>query len=168
MLNILHTSGIMQTPVHKISQIHLSILVKIFEFHDHIWNHHYKCIQMSTNMPTIGQVFHEIRLWKLTNSTEKKLFCIWQTHSRMISLNWSNTTTAVIYIAHPWITGSERTQGGWAANSKSKSVSSVFFNDDIVLCVNVNLLVTNLPWGFFIRMERCVGTVCTSLGLQKI
>ena len=28
--------------------------VKIVEFHDHIWNHHEKCFQISTNMPSIG------------------------------------------------------------------------------------------------------------------
>ena len=34
--------------------------VKIPEFHDHIWNHKEKCIQISTNMPGIGLVIHEI------------------------------------------------------------------------------------------------------------
>ena len=34
--------------------------VKIFEFHDHIWNQHKKCIQISTNMPGIGSIFREI------------------------------------------------------------------------------------------------------------
>ena len=28
--------------------------VKIVEFHDYIWNHREKCIQISTNMPGIG------------------------------------------------------------------------------------------------------------------
>ena len=30
--------------------------VKIVEFHDHIWNHRGKCMQISTNMPGIGLV----------------------------------------------------------------------------------------------------------------
>ena len=30
--------------------------VNILEFHDHIWNRHEKCIQISTNMPSIGLV----------------------------------------------------------------------------------------------------------------
>ena len=30
--------------------------VNIVEFHYHIWNHHEKCIQISTNMPSIGIV----------------------------------------------------------------------------------------------------------------
>ena len=34
--------------------------VKIVEFHDHIWNHHEKCIQKSTNMPGIGSIIREI------------------------------------------------------------------------------------------------------------
>ena len=34
--------------------------VKIVEFHDHIWNHHEKCIQKSTNMPGIGLLILEI------------------------------------------------------------------------------------------------------------
>ena len=41
----------------------LKIIVKnveIVEFHYHIWNHHEKCIQISTNMPSIGLVIPEI------------------------------------------------------------------------------------------------------------
>ena len=34
--------------------------VQIVEFHGHIWNHHEKCIQLSTNMPSIGVVIPEI------------------------------------------------------------------------------------------------------------
>ena len=34
--------------------------VNIVKFHDHIWNHHEKCIQISTNMPSIGLVIPEI------------------------------------------------------------------------------------------------------------
>ena len=34
--------------------------VKIVEFHDHIWNKHKKCIQISTNMPGIGSLIREI------------------------------------------------------------------------------------------------------------
>ena len=34
--------------------------LNIIEFHDHIWNHHEKCIQISTNMPSIGSVICEI------------------------------------------------------------------------------------------------------------
>ena len=32
----------------------------MLEFHDHIWNHHEKCIKISTNMPGIGSLIHEI------------------------------------------------------------------------------------------------------------
>ena len=34
--------------------------VKIAEFHDHIWNHHEKCIQQSKIMPCIGSFIREI------------------------------------------------------------------------------------------------------------
>ena len=34
--------------------------VEIVEFHDHIWNHHEKYIQISTNMPGIGSLIREI------------------------------------------------------------------------------------------------------------
>ena len=34
--------------------------LKIVEFHDHIRNHDEKCIQLSTNMPSIGLVIPEI------------------------------------------------------------------------------------------------------------
>ena len=34
--------------------------VKIVEFHDHIWNHHKKCLQISTNMPSFGLIIPEI------------------------------------------------------------------------------------------------------------
>ena len=34
--------------------------VKIVECHDHIWNHHVKYIEISTNMPGIGSVIREL------------------------------------------------------------------------------------------------------------
>ena len=34
--------------------------VKIVEFHYHIWNHHEKCIGISTNMNVIGSLIREI------------------------------------------------------------------------------------------------------------
>ena len=33
---------------------------KILEFGDYIWNHHERCIEISTNMPSIGLVIPEI------------------------------------------------------------------------------------------------------------
>ena len=35
-------------------------MTNILEFHDHIRNHHEKCIEISTNMPGIGSLIHEI------------------------------------------------------------------------------------------------------------
>ena len=43
------------TKSYKISQNFI-----ILEFHYHIWNHHEKCIQISTNMPGIGSLICEI------------------------------------------------------------------------------------------------------------
>ena len=34
--------------------------VEIVEFHDHIWNHHEKYIEISTNMPAIGSLIRQI------------------------------------------------------------------------------------------------------------
>ena len=48
----------------KMLQI-LYLFSKIVEFHDHIWNHHDKCIQISTNMPSIGLVVPEITIESL-------------------------------------------------------------------------------------------------------
>ena len=33
--------------------------IRIVEFHDNFWNHHEKCIQISTNVPRIGLVICE-------------------------------------------------------------------------------------------------------------
>ena len=36
--------------------------VEIIEFQYNIWNHHGKCIQISTNMPCIGSLIREIKV----------------------------------------------------------------------------------------------------------
>ena len=57
-LNAFHAAGRVQTTgqiFHKIFKID-----NILEFHDHIWNHHSKCIQKSTNMPGIGSLIREM------------------------------------------------------------------------------------------------------------
>ena len=43
----------------EVFQLFLKILTN-FNFHSHIWIQHVKCIQMSTNKPSIGAVVHEI------------------------------------------------------------------------------------------------------------
>ena len=48
--------------------------VNIVEFHDHIWNHHEKCIQITTNMPGIGSVNHEIAVKKSRIRESKETF----------------------------------------------------------------------------------------------
>ena len=47
-----HAAGEYRRHVKKVTKFVKN--VKILEFHDHIWNHHEKCIQISTNMPGIG------------------------------------------------------------------------------------------------------------------
>ena len=46
--------------------------VKIFKFHGYIWNQHGKCIQISTNMPSIGLVIHKIT-FKILRILDDKL-----------------------------------------------------------------------------------------------
>ena len=50
-----------QSHVSKMSQNVTIILqnVKIVKFHYHIWKYHEKCIQISTNMPSIGLIIRE-------------------------------------------------------------------------------------------------------------
>ena len=48
----------MQTTGQKLNKFGKN--VKILEFRDHIWNHHEKYIEISTNMPGIGSVNREI------------------------------------------------------------------------------------------------------------
>ena len=36
--------------------------VNNLEFHDHIWNRNERCIQISTNMPSIGSLIREIAI----------------------------------------------------------------------------------------------------------
>ena len=58
MLNDYRVSAGDMSKIYKICEN-----VKIVEFHDHIiWNHHKKCIWISTNMPSIGLVIHEIAI----------------------------------------------------------------------------------------------------------
>ena len=50
------------------------------EFHDHIWNHHDKCFQISTNMPGVGLVICEIAIEISQNfSIIERRFYIWNT-----------------------------------------------------------------------------------------
>ena len=51
--------------------------VEIVEFHDHIWNHNEKCIQLSTNMPSIGLVIPEITCEMLEFLENKHNFAQW-------------------------------------------------------------------------------------------
>ena len=53
-----------QTTCHKFDKFGKKN-VNILEFHGHIWIHHEKCIQKSTNMPSIiGSLICEIDFWK--------------------------------------------------------------------------------------------------------
>ena len=41
--------------------------VEIMEFGDYFWNHPKKCIQISTNLPSIGEVSYEIEFHTVKN-----------------------------------------------------------------------------------------------------
>ena len=53
-LNTFHEAGVLANFTK------LSKNINIMEFHDHIWNHRAERIQISTNMPGIGSLIHEI------------------------------------------------------------------------------------------------------------
>ena len=59
----------MQTAGQKLNKLGKN--VTILEFHDHIWNHHEKYIEISTNMPGIGSVNREITV-KMSEMSESK------------------------------------------------------------------------------------------------
>ena len=46
--------------------------VNIVECHDHIWNRHEKYIEISTNMPGIGSVIHELAV-KISRNLRKQI-----------------------------------------------------------------------------------------------
>ena len=56
MLNTYHAAGVSRRQLQNL----FFKTVNILKFHEHIWNHHGKCIQMSTNMPGIGSLISEI------------------------------------------------------------------------------------------------------------
>ena len=57
-LNAYHAADMSRRQVQNVPKS--SKNSNILEFHDHIWNHHEKCIQISTNMPGIGLEICEI------------------------------------------------------------------------------------------------------------
>ena len=59
-INTLHAAGECRRQVKNVTKC--SKNDNILEFHDHIWNHHEKCTQISTNMPGIGSLIHEIHV----------------------------------------------------------------------------------------------------------
>ena len=62
----------MQTTGQKINKICKN--VEIVEFHDHIWNHNEKYIQISANMPGIGSFIREIAVEILEMWESKQTF----------------------------------------------------------------------------------------------
>ena len=57
-INAFHAAGECRRQV--INLTHFVKNVISVEFHGHIWNHHEKYIQISTNIPGIGSVIREI------------------------------------------------------------------------------------------------------------
>ena len=54
LLNTSHVVGVSRRQVQNIT----FFFFKIVKFGDHIWNHNEKCIQISTNMPSIGAIIN--------------------------------------------------------------------------------------------------------------
>ena len=46
-------------------------MLKLWNFNDHIWNHHKNYIEMSTNMPGIGSANREIAV-QISETSESK------------------------------------------------------------------------------------------------
>ena len=70
-----------QTTVQK---CHQNVkIVKVLEFRDDIWNHH----QISTNMPGIGSLIHEIHV-KLQNSRKQNRLLFSKTNVRVQSIKF--------------------------------------------------------------------------------
>ena len=59
-------------------------------FHCHIWIQHEKCIQMSTNKPSIGSVFLKIASWILRNIVKFQFFFS-KTEASLESINALHT-----------------------------------------------------------------------------
>ena len=63
--------------------------VKIVEFHDHILNHHEKCIQQkSTNMPSIDSLIREIDGGKVRYLRGKKQLLLSKTKASVLSVKY--------------------------------------------------------------------------------
>ena len=72
-LNAFHVAGACRRQVKIVTNFVKN--VKIVGFHDHIWNHHEKCIQISTNMPGIGSLIREIDVKTVKNLIKQTYFC---------------------------------------------------------------------------------------------
>ena len=57
-ISAFHAAGECRRQVKKLTNLVKN--VNILEFHDNIWHHHEKYIQISTNMPNIGSLIREI------------------------------------------------------------------------------------------------------------
>ena len=71
-VNTLHAAGVSRRQFKNGQQIVKN--VKIVESRDKIWNHHEKCIEISTNMPGIGSLILEIHV-KITEIRGSKTGC---------------------------------------------------------------------------------------------
>ena len=68
-INAFHATGECRRQVKNDTNFEKN--VKIVKFHDHIWNHLKKHIEMSTNMPGMGSVIHELAV-KISEIRESK------------------------------------------------------------------------------------------------
>ena len=83
LFNAFHAAGEYRRQVKKWHKIFKND--NILEFHD-TWNHHGKCIQISTNMPGIGSLIREL---DVTFLKFEKANTILQGHFK--SINWNST-----------------------------------------------------------------------------
>ena len=69
--NAFHVAGECRRQVKNVTKFVKN--VNIVEFHDQIWNHNEKCIQISTNMPGIGSLIREITV-EISEMCDSKQF----------------------------------------------------------------------------------------------
>ena len=68
-VNAFHAAGECRRQVKNVTNYVKN--VNIVEFHDHIWNHYEKYIEIGTNMPGIGSIIRELAV-KISEIWESK------------------------------------------------------------------------------------------------
>ena len=74
-INIHQVAGVSRRQINKNTKMFKN--VNIIEFSYFSWNHHEKCIEISTNMPSTGLVIREIDVDICANWENNNCFCAW-------------------------------------------------------------------------------------------